>query len=444
MSYNNQSDISRNFPLTETWRSISPEIKPIKEINIQKADLHTLSNGIPLRTLSIGNEEVVRIDCMFRAGIHYQKYPLVASFTNQMLKEGTKSRNSAEIAEKLDFYGSWLHLSCTHHYAYLTLYSLNKYLSQTIQLVEDMLSNSIFPQKEFEVYLNTRKQQYLVDQKKVQSLAHKNFLSALYGTEHPYGKSASLEDFDMLKVEWLNEFHEQFYTVDNCQIIVSGKITPFVLNCIKDTFENMEQVHSNGIKKTAFNIKPSPEHHIFVEKTDSVQSAVQIGRPMFNRKHPDFHKFRILNTVLGGYFGSRLMSNIREEKGYTYGISSGLTTFLDTGHLSISTQTGIEFTKPLIREVYNEMERLCSELIPEDELETVKSYMLGEHLRMFDGGFALADTFISLLANELDYSFYEKNVGIIKSTTAEELQTLAIKYFDPKEFYEVIAGGKNG
>jgi len=150
-----------------------------------------------------------------------------------------------------------------------------------------------------------------------------------------------------------------------------------------------------------------------------------------------------LNTVFGGYFGSRLMSNIREEKGYTYGITSGLTTFLDVGHLSVSTQTGVEFTKPLIREVYNEMDRLCSELIPDDELEMVKSYMLGEHLRRFDGGFALADTFISLLANDLDYSFYEKNVGIIRSTTAGELRALAVNYFNPKLFYEVIAG-KNG
>jgi len=310
--------------------------------------------------------------------------------------------------------------------------------------MEDMLSNSTFPEKEFEVYLSTRKQQYLVDQKKVQSLARKNFLSALYGTEHPYGKSADMEDFNRLKVEWLNEFYEQFYTLGNCQIIVSGKITSSVLNCIKDTFEKMGQINSNSIKKTEFAIKPSSEHHLFIEKADSVQSAVQIGRPMFNRKHSDFHKFRILNTVLGGYFGSRLMSNIREEKGYTYGITSGLTTFMDTGHLSIATQTGVEFTKPLIREVYNEMERLCSELIPEDELETVKSYMLGEHIRMFDGGFALTDTFISLLANNLDYSFYEKNVGIIKSTTAGELQALAIKYFDLEGFYEVIAGGKNG
>ncbi len=428
---------------SEVWRSISPEIKPIEDIKIQKADLHTLSNGIPLYSLSIGNEDVVRIDFMFRAGVHYQKHPLVAAFTNQMLKEGTTNRNSGEIAERLDFYGSWLHLSCSHHYAYVTLYSLNKYLPQTIGLAEDMLFNSIFPEKEFEVYLSTRKQQYMVEQKKVHYLAHKNLLSSLYGSGHPYGKSACMEDFDLLKTEWLNEFYRQFYTTGNCKIIVAGKITPDVLDCIGNTFEKTRQNICGNIQKPEFKINPSPKHHVFIEKADSVQSAVQIGRPMFNRKHPDFHKFRILNTLFGGYFGSRLMSNIREDKGYTYGISSGLTTFLDAGHLYISSQTGTEFTKPLINEVYNEMERLCSEPIPEDELEMVKSYMLGEHIRMFDGGLGLADTFISLLANDLDYSFYEKNAGIIRSTTAEELQALAIKYFNPNEFYEIVAGGKN-
>ncbi len=422
-------------------RSIAPEIKSIDRIHFQKANTDTLPNGIPIHTLQVGNEDVVRIDCMFRAGIYYQKYPLVASFTNQMMKEGTQNRNAAEIAEKLDFYGSWLHLSCTHHYAYITLYSLNKYLPQTIRLLEDILLNSIFPGKEFEIYLNKRKQQYLVDQKKVQSLAHKNFLSAIYGAGHPYGRTADMDDFNRLKVEWIREFYEQYYTLDNCQIIISGKITPSVLNCVKDTFGQMRQAKSGGIKKTAFSINPSAEHYQFIEKADSVQSAVLIGKPMFNRKHADYHKFRILNTVLGGYFGSRLMSNIREEKGYTYGITSGITTFLDAGHFAITSQTGIEFTQPLIREVYREIERLCMELIPEDELETVKNYMLGEHLRMFDGGFALTDTFISLLANELDYSFYEQNTGIIQSATAEELQALAVSYFDQKDFYEIIAGG---
>jgi predicted Zn-dependent peptidase len=359
-----------------------------------------------------------------------------------MLKEGTKNRNAAVIAEKLDFYGAWLHLSCSHHYAYLTLYSLTKYLPQTIGLVEDMLLNSVFPEKEFEIYRNKRIQQYLVESEKVQYIANRKFLSALYGAEHPYGKNAYIEDFNCLKAEWLNDFYKQFYTAENCKIIVSGKVTPSVLNLIRETFEKIEPPVVET-KRAAYDIKPASERYIFIEKADCVQSAIQIGRRTFNRKHPDFLKMKMLNTVLGGYFGSRLMSNIREEKGYTYGITSGITTFLDTGHLHISTQTGIEFTKPLIREVYKELEKLCSETIPDDELEMVKSYMLGEHIRMFDGGFALTDSFISLLANDLDYSFYEKNVGTIKSTAAEELRMLAVKYFDPKEFYEVIAG-KNG
>lgn len=421
-------------------RKIQPAINPIADIEIPKADLLTLNNEIPLYSLHFGNEDVVRIDCIFRAGIYYQQQPLVASFANQLLKEGTQTKNSAQIAERLDFYGSWLQLSCSHHFAYVTLYSLNKYLPETIDLLKDMIENSVFPEKEFQIYLNRRKQQYLIEQEKVQYLAQKEFQTALYGN-HPYGKSANIDDFDRLQVAWIQDFHKQFYTPQNCRIVVSGKVNSTVLNCIENSLGKIENNSSFNMQDPYFQPTTSIQHHLFVEKKNSVQAAIKIGRPLFDRKHPDFHKFRILSTVLGGYFGSRLMANIREEKGYTYGISSGITTYLDAGHFYIATQTGVEFTDLLIEEVYKEMEKLCSELIPQEELNMVKSYMLGEHIRMFDGGFALADTFISMLVNNLDYSFYEQNAAIIRSTEAKELQELAVRYFDPNEFYNVIAGG---
>ena len=425
-------------------RTIQPPIKPIEAIVIPRAEQQLLPNGIPFYSINIGEEEVVRIDCMFRAGIHDQSYPLVASFTNQMLKEGTTGKSAVCIAERLDFYGSWLHLSCTHHYSYITLYSLNKYLPHTISLLGDILLHATFPEKEFQIYRNTRKHQFLIEYEKVQYLAHKNFQTLLYGTNHPYGKSANLSDFDDLKRDWLKEFYTHYYTLSNCSIIASGKVDNSTMVCIKDTLGQLQQKHSVPvIRKPEFNIEPSDQRKLLIEKADSIQSAIRIGRPMFNRKHPDYHSFRILNTALGGYFGSRLMSNIREEKGYTYGIQSSITTHLDTGHFHISTQTGTEFVEPLIHEVYHEMERLCTKPIPDEELEMVKGYMLGEHIRMFDGGFALADTFISLLANELDYSFYEKNVETICSITPQQIQHLAANYFQPEAFYEVIAGQIN-
>jgi predicted Zn-dependent peptidase len=425
-------------------RKIQPEIKPIEDISIQKAETSALSNGVPLHTIHFGEEEVIRLDCMFRAGNFYQDIPLVASFTNQLLKEGTSAHSSTEIAEKLDFYGSWLHLSCSYHYAYVTLYSLNKYLPQTIRLIEDIILNPVFPEKEFQLLLNSRKQQYLIEQEKVQYLAHSSFLSQLYGSGHPYGRNATPEDFERLNTGYLKNFHQRFYNPENCQIIISGKITDPILKCVNETLGHMQHSSFSAGPVPSYNIVQSPDHRLCIEKPDSIQSAIYIGRPLFNRKHPDYHKFRVLNTLFGGYFGSRLMSNIREDKGYTYGISSGITTYPDTGHFAISSQTGTEFSELLIQEVYKEMERLRTEPVPEEELTMVKNYMLGEHIRMFDGGFALADAFISLLANELDYSFYEKNATIIRETTASDIQDLACTYFDKDSFYEVIAGGKKG
>jgi predicted Zn-dependent peptidase len=423
-------------------RKVQPEIRPIEDIHIQKAESSTLPNGILLHKINFGEEDVIRIDCMFRAGVFYQKLPLVASFTNQLLKEGTSNYTSTEIAEKLDFYGSWLQLSCSYHFAYITLYSLNKYLPETIRLIEDIILNPVFPEKEFQLLLNSRKQQYLIEQEKVQYLAHRNFLTQMYGAVHPYGKNVTLEDFERLNTASLKDFHKRFYNPENCQIIISGKITEPALECVTQSLGAMRQPIVNATEKPpVYSIESSSDHRLFIEKPESVQAAIYIGRPLFSRKHPDYQKFRVLNTLLGGYFGSRLMSNIREDKGYTYGISSSVTTFPDTGHFAISTQTGTEFSELLIKEVFKEMERLRTETIPEEELTMVKNYMLGEHIRMFDGGFALADAFISLLANGLDYTFYEESSDVIKSVTSNELQELANKYFIQKEFYEIIAGG---
>ena len=162
--------------------------------------------------------------------------------------------------------------------------------------------------------------------------------------------------------------------------------------------------------------------------------------PVISRTHPDYMKLRILNTVLGGYFGSRLMLNIREDKGFTYGISSSVIGLKEDAYLSVSTQTGTEYVRPLIEEVFNEIERLRKEKVPEEELKMVKSYLSGELARIFDGPFSICDAYISLIANQLDFEYYDRQFMTVQSITAEELQEVACKYFVRDKFYTSVAG----
>lgn len=421
-------------------RTIQPTINEFEDFKLAKAKVCTLDNGIELHLLNQGEEEVVRIDWMFRAGSCHQKQKMTAHFANSLLKEGCRTMNSAELAEKLDFYGSWLQLTNSHQYAYVTVYALNKHLPTILRLAEEMVFHATLPEKEFGTMREILRKQLEIDQTKVSYLANAKFKEAIYGKSHLYGQSAVAEDLDKLEIEGIRQFYQEHYNTHNCTVFVTGKITPPVEKMLTEAFGNIE---AKGCRLGDYPFtapQTTAEKRITIDKADAVQSCVIIGKPLVNRKHPDHLKLNLLNTVFGGYFGSRLMTNIREEKGYTYGIGSSIVTYPECGHLRISSQTGNEFTEPLVQEVFREIETIRKELIPEEELDMVKMYLLGEHLRTMDGGLNLADLLISLAGHKQGYEYYDQMVEAIKSTTAEELRDMAQKYFDPDSFHIVIAG----
>lgn len=294
--------------------TIRPRIKQIDKINIQQPQQQILANGIPLYIINGCDEDVSRIDFIFDAGVWHQPQPLVAHFTNQMLKEGAAGLSSADIAEKFDFYGSWLELSNSYHHSFVTLYSLNKYLSQTLSVLEQMIKTPTFPENEFQTILNTRKQNYLVDSEKVNVLAARCFQTSLYGSKHPYGTISTLQDYENLTIDLLKDFYKKRYHSANCKIVLSGNINDSVVQQV----EKLVGIESWGthqqLKDKVFTITPDTQKYHFIPKDDAIQSAVIIGRQLVDVNHPDYHSLQVLNTLLGGYFGSRLMSNIREKK----------------------------------------------------------------------------------------------------------------------------------
>ena len=156
----------------------------------------------------------------------------------------------------------------------------------------------------------------------------------------------------------------------------------------------------------------------------------------------EFFKLQILNTVFGGYFGSRLMSNIREDKGYTYGIGSAITSMEDAMFFFLSTEVGADVTNEALKEVYFELDRLRDELVSEEELVMVKNYMLGSMLKSSDGPFSMADKYKAVYFKGEDLSFYDRYISMVNNVTSEELLEVAKKYFDPEEMLEVVVGKK--
>ena len=423
-------------------RTIQPEIQPLKNFHIQTPVRTTLPNGIPLTVINAGEQEVVRMDVLFSGGRWQQSQKLQALFTNRMLREGTTKYTAATIAEKLDYYGSWLELSSSSEYAYITVYSLNKYLAKTLEVVESMIKEPLFPQKELQTILDTNIQQYLVNTSKVDFLAHRSLLKSLYGEQHPCGKIVMEEDYYTITPEVLREFYERHYHSGNCSIFLSGKVTDDIISRVTDIFGIPFGQYQLQMPKSSFPFAAIPEKRIFTEREDAMQSAVKMGCTTITREHPDYPKLRVLMTLFGGYFGSRLMSNIREDKGYTYGISAGGVFYPDSGLLIVSTETDNEYVEPLIQEVYHEIDRLHLDPVSAEELRIVRNYMLGEMCRSYESPFSLSDAWIFIATSGLKDDYFARSLQAVNEITPAEIQDLAQRYLCKETLKEVIAGKK--
>ena len=424
-------------------RTLQPPVCEPEDFVMQCPECRVLPNGIPLNILNIGDNEVVRVDVLMKGGRWHQRLPLQALFTNRMLREGTRSYTSAQIAESLDYYGAWLELSSAAEHGFLTLYSLNKYLPQTLAVLAGMVREPVFPEKELRTIVDNNVQQFKVNLSKVDFLAHRGLAEAIFGEHHPCGRIVREKDYACITREVLREFYDDYYHSGNCALYVSGRVT-------EDCVERIEALFGREpfgacrkpVERKDFIPCPMEEKRVFIEHSDALQSAVKMGMALPDRTHPDYHKLRVLVTLLGGYFGSRLMSNIREEKGYTYGISASLVSYPGVSSLIISTETANEYVEPLIHEVYHEIDRLREEPVSDEELAMVCNYMLGDLCRSYESAFTLADAWIFLHTSGLPSTFFEDTLRAIKTITAEDIRCLAGEYLCKENLKEVVSGKK--
>lgn len=423
-------------------RNIPPAIKEINSFLIVEPENRRLSNGIPLFILNTGVNEMVKIELMFPAGNWFQKVPVAAFAVNNMLIEGSRNYTSAQISEWIDYYGAQLGYNVDKDNAYVSLLCMKKFLPNVLEIFEDIVKGATFPEYEFEIFRKKNKQQFLVENTKVRNIARTSHSNILFGDHHPYGYILKDSDFDQLTRKDLIEHYRKCYQSRYCKMIVSGKADEEVIGMVEKHFGSGEWNNPEENISPFFQIQSSQEKKLLVEKDDAVQNAVRIGKILFNKTHPDFIKVSVLNCILGGYFGSRLMKKIREEKGYTYGINSLLVEFRNAGYLAIISELGPDVTRDALNDIYEEIRKLNEELVPEDELIRVKNYLLGEVLRMFDGPFAQSESLLAVLETGLDYKYYQDLVQTVKSITSEELLQTARKYMDPGSFSEVVVGLK--
>jgi len=416
-----------------------PAFGKIESINLVEPTVHHLSNGIPVFSINAGTQNVVKVELVFGVGTASTGKMLLTSATVNLLKEGTETKSASEIAEAVDFYGAYLQSEVTHDESSLTLFSLGKHLNQTLPILAEVFSKPAFSEREFETYILKSQQEMLVNMEKVGYLCSKAYTATLFGEDHPYGRSANPEDYSYLTNQELVEFHGSSIKPGPKYIIVSGKLNDDIIALLEKRFGNF-QVHTQATEEVEVAASSGTKMIAQVKKPGSVQNAIRIGRVLFNRTHQDFVGMQILATVLGGYFGSRLMSNIREDKGYTYGVGAGIVSLKGSGYLSISTEVGSDVCQAALNEIYFEIERLRKHLIPTDELELVRNYMLGSVLKSIDGPFHIASKWKTYLNHGLGIDAHHAFVHQIKTITPERLKELAQKYLQREDLKQVVAG----
>lgn len=425
----------------ELDRTLAPEFKVMESVDLLEAESFQLDNGRNIHYINAGTQDVFRIELVFDAGSWYQEKPLIAGATSKLLTEGTSARSAEELASKLDFYGAFLQAKADRDFASVNLYTLNKHLEDTLPVLKEILTDASFPENELKTFISREKQSLLTNEKKVGYLASTNFVELLFGKEHPYGGKTQLDDITNLDRSAILEFYNGHYKPLDCKIVLSGNIGEKQLQLINQYFGG-EDVGVSSREQKDFEIITAGEREHFIFKEDALQSAIKIGRPIFTKDHEDYHKVSVVNTILGGYFGSRLMANIREDKGYTYGIGSGLASFLHNGYFVISTEVGAEVCSAAISEIYKEIEILQNDLVDLDELNTVKNYMIGRFQSNTDGPFAWADAFTSIEKHGLSYDYYRNFFRVVKEMTPEEVRSIAQKYLQKEDLLELVVGKK--
>ncbi len=413
-----------------------PAIRIPSSLEMPRTESLTLRNGLKLYTLRVDNFEVVRISFVFHAGSVTQNAPFVAGTTANLLAEGSSRLTGRQIAEQLDFYGSYFEASLDRDYVYISFCSLRRYFRETLKAAEEILLRPVFPEHEVETYCRKRRQQLAVERTKVDTLAREAFAGALFGPEHPYGIAYPESAYDTLERRSLTDHYRRLYTGGNAIAVCSGHVGEEELKAI---VELAEQLPEGSAPELHF---PEPESRPFVhiERPEALQSSLRIGRLLFTRNHPDFTGMQVVATVLGGYFGSRLMRNLREQHGYTYGVMASAVNFDRAGYLAIATQVGAEVTRPALDEIFREIDRLRREPVGEEELTLTKRILTGEMMRILDGPFGIADVAIENILSHEGEGAVNRQLQEIRTITPERIQSLARQYLDPERLVTAVVG----
>ncbi len=405
----------------------------------------TLTNGLPVWIVELHRAPVAHVTLVVRSGsaADPQQKPGVASMTARMLDEGAGTRDALEIADAVDYLGASLATSSSFDASSIDLHLPVARLGDGLSIMADVAERPTFPDNELQRLREELLTSFIEAQDDPAALIGLAFPRLVFGAKHRYGTPAmgTPAAVKALTVTDLRQFHARHYTSANSLLIVAGDVTPSrAMPLLEKTFGGWR-----GAAPAVATIETAPQltaRQVFlIDKPGAPQSQIRIGWVGVPRSTPDYYAIRVLNTVLGGAFTSRLNQNLRETHGYTYGANSSFDMRTAAGPFFAAAGVQTDKTAESLVEFFKELEAIRKP-IPSDELEKAKSYLTLQNPRAFETTGAIASSLSQIFVYGLPENYYATFTDRIRAITPADVQRVAEKYIQPDKFAIVVIGDR--
>ena len=403
-------------------RTIPPAVAPILELEIPEPEIVKFQGNLPALLIRDADHPIIYLELIVKAGKWYEINPGTSFYAAKMLAEGTADLTSREIAMKLESVGSVLDITPSIDFVSIKLYTLKKFFASSVEILIKALTESMFPLGEFQLLKDIRQQNIRNQQAKNTQFANLKFSEKLFGSEHPYGRVLSPEMASGVNLDAVVAFYKSRFFFQPKVILVGD---------FDDSLTQIEEL-TGALPFMNFEENSEPVDTQFGSSIESrggsTQSSVRLGSRTIDKNHPDIHFLSLTNMLLGGFFGSRLMKNIREEKGLTYGIHSQIVHHAHDSYWLVGSEIK-KGDEELVRdEIQKEIAALRDIPPSSEELKILRSYAKGKFLASFDSPFGLASVYKSQFINDLELSFTKEHLKAISSIQPEDVSEMAKKY----------------
>lgn len=408
-------------------RSVAPPVHEIHHLQLPVPHEEKLANGIDFYSLKGGSQEVIQLSVTWQGGTAEARISAIAKITTQLMPEGTATRTGAQISEALDFHGTMLRISSDQHTTTLTVSALSHMVSDVLPIIRDIICEPIFDAKAFETFKSMEIQNFLLAQSKVSVLSTEALYPLIKGKSHPGAIVPTVEELESITVDDVKLFYNRLVTTDKCMAFLSGNFSEDTYANVKHILESLPR-RCDAMELDVVPYSPEKPQTVTVEKKDAVQASVHIGIPAPPRSDPNYIPLRFATIALGGYFGSRLMKNIREDKGYTYGITSFLIGSREGSYISIGAETDKSYVVDVLREIKKEIKKLASVPMGHAELMRLRQHISVMLMEILDSPFAIMDHYKAIKSVGLPDRYFENQVENLKKLSEEMVMEMTCKY----------------